>query len=124
AEGLRRHARAPKALDLLMVTPVVSLGLIARHVGCSHVAAGQIAERLVVTGILVEQTSRARHKLFVAGDLMARDRDRLGVEEAPLSLSEPAPLVDVDALSGTLDGLFADLDRFNEQIKEKARGGG
>ena len=123
-EGLRKHARAPRALDLLMATPVLSLGLIARHAGCSHVAAGQIAERLVVTGILVEQTSRARHKLFVAGDLMARDRDRLGVEEAPLSLSEPAPLVDVDALSGTLDGLFADLDRLNEQIKEKARRGG
>ena len=123
-EGLRKHARAPRALDLLMATPVLSLGLIARHAGCSHVAAGQIAERLSGLGILVEQTSRSRHKLFVAGDLMARDRDRSGVVEAPLSLSEQAPLVDVDALSGTLDGLFADLDRLNEQIKEKARGGG
>jgi len=124
-EGLRKHARAPRALDLLMATPVLSLGLIARHAGCSHVAAGQIAERLVATGILVEQTSRSRHKLFVAGDLMRRDlvrrdRDRSGgEEETPLSLSEPAPSVDVDALAATLDGLFADLDRLNERAKDR-----
>ena len=95
------------------------------NVGCSHVAAGQIAERLVGLGILAEQTSRSRHKLFVAGDLMRRDlirgdRDRSGVEEkTPLSLSEPAPSVDVDALAATLDGLFADLDRLNERAKDR-----
>ncbi len=39
-EGLRKHARAPAALDLLAATPVLSIGLVARHLGCSHVAAG------------------------------------------------------------------------------------
>ncbi len=120
-EGLRKHARAPLALDLLTATPILTLGLIARHVGCSHVAAGQIAERLVATGILVEQTARSRHKIFVAGDLTARHRDRWGADEAPLSFSEPAPALDVDALSGTLDGLFADLDRLNERIEDRIR---
>ena len=71
--GLRRHARAPKALDLLAATPVLSIGLVARHAGCSHVAAGKIIERLVEHGILIEQTSRSRHKIFIAGDLPSID---------------------------------------------------
>ncbi len=111
AEGLRRHARAPLALDLLIATPVVSLGLIARHLGCSHVAAGQITARLVGLGILIAATSRSRHKIFIAGDLALRDRGRLETDEAPLSFSEPVPLIDVDTLGATLDGLLADLDR-------------
>lgn len=58
-----------------------------------------------------------RHKLFVTGDLMARDRDRSGTGEAPLSFNEPAPAMDVDALSGTLDG----LDRLERTDKDERR---
>ena len=119
-EGLRRHAKAPRALDLLTATPVLSIGLVARHLGCSHVAAGQVIGRLVGLGILIEQTSRSRHKVFVAGDLTAESRGETA-SSAPLSFSEPAPVVDVDAVSATLDGLFADLDRLNERAKERTR---
>jgi hypothetical protein len=119
-EGLRKHALAPRALDLLAATPVMTIGLIARHVGCSHVAAGRIAERLVATGILIEQTSRSRHKLFVASDLAGpAGADRFG--DAPLVQSEPAPAVDMDAVSATLSGLFADIDRLSKRAEDRAR---
>lgn len=113
-EGLRKHARAPRALDLLAATPVLSIGLVARHLGCTHVAAGKIVERLVALGILIDQTSRSRHKVFVAGDLSAPS---LGENEhdQPMISSEPVPLADIDALGATLKGLFADLDRLNER---------
>lgn len=119
-EGLRRHAKAPRALDLLTATPVLSIGLVARHLGCSHVAAGQIISRLADLGILIEQTSRSRHKVFVAGDLPApAQHDEFGDE--PLVRSEPAPLLDVDAVIATLDGLFADLDRLSQRAKDRTR---
>jgi len=120
AAGLRRHARAPEALDLLAATPVVSIGLVARHVGCTHVvAAGKIIERLVGHGILIEQTSRSRHKIFIAGDLPGAARGEID-SDAPLVLSDPAPAVNVDALSATLDGLFADLDLLNQRVEGQA----
>ena len=121
-EGLRRHAKAPGALDLLAATPVLTIGLTARHLGCSHVAAGGIVGRLVDLGILIEQTSRSRHKVFVAGDLPAESRGE-AAGSAPLSVSEPAALVDVDALGATLDGLFADLDRLNERCNDRVKEG-
>lgn len=109
-EGLRKHACAPKALDLLAATPVVSIGLVARHLGCSHVAAGRAVARLVDLGILIEQTARARHKIFIAGDLPIEAGDET-MSDGKLSLSEPLRPVDHDALSVTLSGLFADIDR-------------
>ena len=121
-EGLRRHARAPEALDLLTATPVLSIGLVARHLGCSHVAAGKIMEKLSDLGILIPATSRSRHKIFIAGDLPARDAGEVALDQ-PLVSSEPAPLVDVDALSSTLDGLFADLERLNERVGGRAKTG-
>ena len=108
--GLRRHARAPGALDLLAATPILSIGLVAQHLGCSHVAAGRIIERLVDLGILNEQTSRSRHKVFIAGNLRAPSAGEAELD-APLAVSDPAPRVDVDAIGATFDGLFADLDR-------------
>jgi len=120
AASLRRHARAPKALDLLAV---VSIGLVARHVGCTHVAAGKIIERLVGHGILIEQTSRSRHKIFIAGDLPGAARGEID-SDVPLILSDPAPAVDVDALGATLDGLFSDLDRLNQRVEGQVRAGG
>jgi len=120
AAGLRRHARAPKALDLLASTPVVSIGLVARHAGCSHVAAGKIIERFVGHGILIEQTSRSRHKIFVAGDLPSSSRAEVDLDQA-LAFSEPVTAVDVDALGATLDGLFADLERLNDRVEKRTR---
>jgi len=117
-EGLRRHAKAPKALELLAATPVLNIGLVARHVGCSHVAAGKIIERLVDVGILLEQTSRSRHKIFVAGDLSAEGKSEAAAP--PLSLSPPSPMIDIDALDATLDGLFADLDRATHLAQDSA----
>ncbi|MDH3661596.1 MAG: hypothetical protein OEU92_16470 [Alphaproteobacteria bacterium] len=114
--GLRRHARAPAALDLLTATPVMSIGLVARHLACSTVAAGKIVERLVDLGILLAATSRSRHKVYIAGDLPQRPHPEAGADE-PLAVSAPAPVVDVDAVGATLDGLFADLDRLNERTK-------
>ncbi|MGI9488226.1 MAG: hypothetical protein ACR2RF_20580, partial [Geminicoccaceae bacterium] len=122
-EGLRKHALAPRALDLLAATPVLSIGLVARHLGCSHVAAGKIAEKLTELGILIPATSRSRHKIFVAGDLAARGRAETDPDQ-PLVRSEPTPLVDVDALSSTLDGLFSDLDRLNERVDARTKAGG
>ena len=114
-EGLRKHARLPRVLDLLAATPVLSIGLVARHLGCSHVAAGKMIERLVGLGILIEQSSRARHKLFIAGDLPTEGQ--LGSDpDGRLSLSEPLSEVDVDGIEATLDGLFADLDRLNQRV--------
>lgn len=120
--GLRRHARAPKALDLLAATPVLNIGLVAVHLDCSHVAAGGIIGRLVDLGILIEQTSRSRHKVFVAGDLPAGDGG-VTAGSAPLSLSEPMPAVDVDAIGATLDGLYADLDRITVRARTDLAGG-
>ena len=122
-ERLRRHARAPRTLDLLAATPVLTIGLVARHLDCSHVAAGKIMERLVDLGILIEQTSRSRHKIFVAGDLSAESRDETACS-APLAFSEPAPMVDMDGLDATLDGLFADLDRLNRRVGDRTRTAG
>lgn len=112
-ERLRRHALAPRALDLLAATPVLNIGLVASHLDCSHVAAGKVVERLVDLGILIEQTSRARHKVFIAGDL---PRPTPGDEDMDHTLVASAPLkpVDVDALNATLEGVFADLDRKNQ----------
>jgi biotin operon repressor len=117
-EGLRRHARAPAVLDLLAATPVLSIGLVARHLGCSHVAAGKIMEKLRDLGVLIEQTARSRHKIFVAGDLAAPIQGEAD-PDAPLSFSEPAPAVDMDAIGATLDGLFADLERLNERARDR-----
>ena len=114
--GLRRHARTPAALDLLTATPVLSIGLVARHAGCSTVAAGRIVERLMDLGILLAATSRSRHKVYIAGDLPRRPRGEAELD-APLAVSDPAPRVDVAAVGATLDGLFADLDRLNERTK-------
>lgn len=122
-EGLRRHAKAPRALDLLAATPVLTIGLVARHLGCSHVAASGIIGRLVETGILIERTSRSRHKIFVAGDLRTDSRGE-DAGSIPLSTSDPAPTVDVDAIGATLDGLFADLDRLNERARDRTSPGG
>lgn len=109
-EGLRKHARVPKALDLLAATPVVSIGMVASHLSCSHVTAGRVVERLLALGILIEQTSRVRHKVYIAGDLPRESQGSGGLEGA-LSVSAPLRPVDVDALSPTLDDVFADLDR-------------
>ncbi|MEM8950690.1 MAG: hypothetical protein AAGC99_15290 [Pseudomonadota bacterium] len=120
-EGLRKHALAPRALDLLAATPVMTIGLVARHVGCSHVAAGKITERLVEAGILIEQTSRSRHKVFVAGDLSGPAGADGFSDGPPLSFSEPAPAVDMDAVGATLSGLFADIDRLNKRAEDRIR---
>ena len=117
-EGLRKHARAPRALDLLTATPVLSIGLVASHLGCSHVAAGKTIARLADLGILIEQTSRSRHKVFIAGDLPTETRGD-AEQDAPLALSEPQRSVDIDAIEATLDGLFADLDRVNERARDR-----
>ena len=98
--------------------------LVASHLGCSHVAASNAVARLVDLGILIEQTSRARHKVFIAGDLPVDAREDVGLS-ASLSLSEPLRPVDVDALAATLDGVFADLDRRTELAKARlAEAGG
>ena len=117
-ERLRRHALAPRALDLLAATPVLTIGLVARHLGCSHVAAGKVIARLADLGILIEQTSRSRHKLFIAGDLPADSGGEAG-QDGALILSEPQRSVDTDAIEATLDGLFADLDRVTERARER-----
>lgn len=109
-EGLRRHSRAPKALDLLAATPVISINMIASHLSSSHVTAGRVVERLIATGILIEQTSRVRHKVYMAGDLAMERRGDADLDGA-LSVSAPLRPVDVDALNATLDDVFADLDR-------------
>lgn len=116
--GLRRHAKAPKALDLLAATPVLTIGLVARHLACSHVAAGKVIERLVGLGIVIEQTARSRHKVYIAGDLPAEVRDEAELG-GRLAVSAPLRPVDVDALTSTLDSVFADLDRQSEQAKAR-----
>ncbi len=113
---LHGHAKAPLVLDLLAATPVISMSLVRRHLGCSHVAAGKIVRRLVNLEIVTEVTSRARHKIFLAGDL-GRSKDGQPESEAPLSFSVPRPSVDIEAIEATLDGLFADLDRLNERVR-------
>ena len=117
-ERLRKHALAPRALDLLAATPVLTIGLVARHLGCSHVAAGKVIERLAALGILIEPTSRSRHKLFVAGDLPERLPDD-GTGDGPLVRSAPLRPVDIDALEATLDGVLMDLDRQTELAKAR-----
>ncbi len=117
-ERLRKHALAPMALDLLAATPVLTIGLVARHLDCTHVAAGKVIERLAALGILIEQTSRARHKLFVAGDLSKRLHEE-GADDGQLVRSAPLRPVDLDALNATLDGVLADLDRQTELTKAR-----
>lgn len=122
--GLRKHARAPAALHLLAATPVLTIGLVAGHLGVSHVAAGQIVGRLAELGILVEPTSRSRHKVFVAGDLSTPALGE-GDIDGPLAFSEPVARVDVDAIGATFDKLFGDLDRQTELAKSRlAKGAG
>ena len=120
--GFRRHAKAPLALDLLAATPVLNIGLIAAHFGCSRVAAGKITDKLTELGILIPATSRARHKLFVAGDLSAPD-GTVAAADRPLISSEPMPPLDVDALGATLDGLVADLERLQGWVERQTGAG-
>ena len=108
--SLRRHDQAPKVLDLLAATPVLTIGLVKRMIGCSHVAAGQIIGRLAAQGVLVEQTGRARHKIFMAGDLAIGKSVDVAAEEA-LALSDPVKPLDVEAVQATLDQLYLDLER-------------
>ncbi|MGI9486714.1 MAG: hypothetical protein ACR2RF_12720 [Geminicoccaceae bacterium] len=118
AAGFRKHARAPRMLDLLAATPVLNHGLVASHLNCSHAAAGQAIRRLVDLGVLIEQTSRARHKIYLAGDLPTEARDRADID-GEISVSAPLRPVDVDALNATLDSVFADLDRQTELAKTR-----
>ncbi|MEM7045725.1 MAG: hypothetical protein AAF543_23180 [Pseudomonadota bacterium] len=119
-EGLRRHAMAPKVLDLLTATPVLSIGLVANHLACSTVAAGRILERLMDLGIVLAATSRSRHKVFIAGDLAHRRQAEPG-EGEPIALSASTPVVDIDRVGATLDGLFAELERLNERAEDRVR---
>ena len=86
------------------------MGLVARHLGCSQVAAGQVIKLLLDQGIVLEQTSRARHKIFMAGDLAPGQRSA-GDADGPLDISEPLRPLDVDAVEATLKDLYVDLDR-------------
>ncbi len=116
--GLRGHARTPFILDLLAATPVLSASLVARHLGCSTQAAGQMLRRLVDFGIVTEATSRSRFKIYLAGDLTRFDRDRSGDgTETPLAISEPLPEIDREAVETSLDELFSDLERLDRRAK-------
>lgn len=115
--GLRCHARSPVVLDLLAATPVLSASLVARHLGCTSQGAGAMLRRLAELGIVSEATSRARWKIYVAGDLKPPAVGE-GEGECPLVPSAPAPEFDHDALEATLDGLFADLERLNLRTRK------
>jgi len=116
--GLRGHSRLPKMLDLLVATPVVTNELVARHLDMTHRAAGMMTARLADLGVLIDQSSRPRHQIFVAGDLALHDRGLSG-EEVPLSVSEPLGMVDGEAIETTLDDIFAELNALNMRAKAR-----
>ena len=114
-EGLRGHSRMPLVLDLLAATPVVSAGLVAKHLDCTPQAAGRMLRQLAELGIVSEATTTSRWKVYLAGDLALADGESAGADE-PLVLSEPLPSVDHQAIEATLTDLFVDLDRLERRV--------
>ncbi|MEM8952424.1 MAG: helix-turn-helix domain-containing protein, partial [Pseudomonadota bacterium] len=113
-EGLRGHSRLPLVLDLLAATPVVSAGLVAKHLDCTPQAAGRMLRQLAELGIVSEATATSRWKVYLAGDLASTDVETARADE-PLVFSDPLPSVDHQAIEATLTDLFADLDRLERR---------
>ena len=109
-------------VELALGTSVIIDGVRFDTFGCVGVYASTDIEITCDPGTSSMYLQNEVETIVVGGG--AFDPGDLFVHECIYSWSEPAPTVDVDALSGTLDGLFADLDRLNERIEEKARGGG
>jgi hypothetical protein len=109
-EGFRRHARTPKILDLLAATPVLSAGLVGRHLACSPQAGAAMLRKLASLGLVTEATTRARWKIYLACDLASSSTARSpDAASTPLAPSRPAPAIDRTAIEQTLDRLFKDL---------------
>jgi hypothetical protein len=115
-----RDSRAPKVLDLLAATPVLSTSLVARHLGCTPRGASGLLKALARAGVVTAAQLNARWTIYLASDLSVADRDRSGAGEGaddPLGLSVPLPEVDREGIETTLDGLIAELDRLDQRTK-------
>ncbi|MFT8355713.1 MAG: hypothetical protein ABF617_14165 [Gluconobacter japonicus] len=70
----RRHSRAPQAINMLAIQPLVSASMLADRLGMSLKSALQLLSVFQDRGIVVEVTHRAAHRLFgLAGMASLRD---------------------------------------------------
>ncbi|MEN3177271.1 hypothetical protein ABDK75_14920 [Gluconobacter sp. OJA] len=60
----RRHSRAPQAINVLAIQPLVSASMLAERLGMSMKSALQLLSVFQDRGIVVEVTHRAAHRLF------------------------------------------------------------
>ncbi|KXV23259.1 hypothetical protein [Gluconobacter oxydans] len=70
----RRHSRAPQAVNVLAIQPLVSASMLADRLGMSMKSALQLLSAFQDRGIVVEVTHRTAHRLFgLAGMGALRD---------------------------------------------------
>ena len=68
--GKRRHATIWKVADLLLGQPVVTVNSVAERLGVSFPAANDAISDLVVLDILRPASTRQRHRVFHAHEVM------------------------------------------------------
>jgi hypothetical protein len=62
--GRRSNSRAAQAVDLLAAAPLLSATTLAKVLGMSVKCAGELLERFVAEGIVIEVTHRSARRLF------------------------------------------------------------
>ncbi len=62
--GRRRHSRAPAAIDLMAVTPLLSATSLAASLGIAVKNAGVLLAQFWAAGIAVEVTHRSKRRLY------------------------------------------------------------
>ena len=69
----RRSSRTPEAIDVLIATPVLSVGDLLDAVGLTHRGANMMLRRLVGAGVVrPHRTNRAKGRLFVCDRALRR----------------------------------------------------
>lgn len=53
-----------KLLDFLYLQPIVSIGMVKDHIGCSYVTAANLVQQFERNKLLIEKTGQKRNKLY------------------------------------------------------------
>ncbi|WP_317215995.1 hypothetical protein [Gluconobacter sp. GP1] len=133
----RRHSRAPQAINVLAIQPLVSASMLADRLGMSLKSALQLLSVFQDRSIVVEVTHRAAHRLFgLAGLNPLRDvvtppkrptpgrkrgrprKNDLFTAHSVLAdeMTQPPPLTRLDPVQFDYEDLAAAMDQANEAI--------
>ena len=136
--GRRRHSRAPAALDLMAVTPLLSATALANSLGIAVKNAGVLLAQFCAAGIAIEVTHRTKRRLYgLAGlaplrDVVAppyrpqpgrgRGRPPLPTDaDATPALSPPVPLTALERREFDTSDLEAALAFADETVRRTRR---